>query len=177
MNAEWNVISQKADEWWLHLYSSGELRCTKNEMDMIRFKGWGLLPHCTLTINCTLLSWLDFCWAYNILNLQNCLMLKISLHMVFSHSSCGGLDIYLVRLEWILPSPHRELGHLSVSTVEGWVVVASHLLESLIRVCPLGFSLTSCSSVDRAWYCRWHLKIWKHCSKHSAQLLSVKWGY
>jgi len=177
MNAKWDVISQKAVESWLHLCSEGELWCTKNEMAMLKFKGRGLLAHRTLTINCTLLSWLDFSWAYNIFYLQNCFMLQISLHNLFSHSSFGGPDIHSVRLEWIVPSLHRELGKLSVSTVQGWVRIASHLVESLIRVCSLGFSFWSWSSVEWARYCRWHCKIWKHSSKHTIQQISVRWGY
>ena len=62
-------MSWQAEEWWLHAFSSGELRCTEVEMVILGFNGWGLQTCLTLTVNCTLRSCLLITLAFKIVSL------------------------------------------------------------------------------------------------------------
>jgi hypothetical protein len=140
---------------------SGELRCTEDRMVTIRFIRWGLEARPTLTANGNLWSYLLITRALMSRSLQTCFMMEISSHKQISDMSFGGPNIHEVRIELCLHSKHGEPRHLWVSVVYGWAGVAGHLVEFLSRICLLRFSLSSCSSCDRARWCRRYFRIWK----------------
>jgi hypothetical protein len=160
-------MSQQAAESWLHACSSEELRCTKVDIVMLGFNGWGWQAHLTLTVNCTVPSCLLIPQAFRISVGELCSM-DISPHHLFSDTSFGSQNIHLVRIQLSLDSKIWELRSLWVSAVYVWVGVAGHLAESLSRISLLRFLLLSVhSSFDRARTCRIYCMIWKHWSKHT----------
>jgi len=161
MNAEWDIISHRAEEWYVQACSAGDLRCTKDEMGMLSFIGWRLQACLALTVNCKLQRYFVFTPAFKILTLRTPLVMEIGSHELISETSFGSPNIHLVKIELCLHSNHGELRLLWVSVVHGWVGVASHLVESLHRICLLRFSLSSSSSFDRAQCCRTYFWIWK----------------
>ena len=146
-------------------------------MVTIRFIRWGLQARLTLTVNCNLRSCLFITQAFKSRSLRTSLMMEISSHNLFSDTSFGGPKIHLVRIKLSLHSKHSELRPLWVSAVHGWAGVAGHLVESLSTICLLRFSLSSCSSFDRAWWCRSYFRIWKQRFKHTTRQYRVKWGW
>jgi len=146
-------------------------------MVTIRFIRWGLQARLTLTVNCNLRSCLFITRAFKSRSLRTSLMMEIGSHNLFSDTSFGSPNIHLVRIELSLHSKHWELRPLWVSVVHGWAGVAGHLVESLSRICLLRFSLSSCSSFDRARWCRGYFRIWKQRSKHTTRQYRVKWGW
>jgi hypothetical protein len=146
-------------------------------MVTIRFIRWGLQVCGALTVICNLRSCLFISWVFISRSLQTSLMMEIGSHNLCSDTSFGGPNIHLVRIELSLCSKHWDVRPLWVSVVHGLARVSSHVVELLSRICLLRFSLWSCSSFDRARWCRSYFKIWKQRSKHSTTQYGVKWGW
>jgi len=141
---------------------------------MIRFIRWGLQAGLTLAVDCKLRSGHFFTRAFISGSLQLSLMIEMIRHIRFSDTCFGGPNIHLVRIELSLHSRHWELRPLWVSAVHGWAGVAGHHVASLSRICLLRFSLSSCSSFDRARWCRGYFRIWTQRSKHTTRQYRVK---
>jgi hypothetical protein len=145
-------------------------------MVTIRFIWWGLQVCLALTVNCNLRSCLFIARAFMCRSLQTSLMMEIVSHNLCLDTNFGGPNVHLVRIELSLCSKHWERRPLWVGLVHGWAGVAGHVEELLSRICLLRFSLSRCSSFDRARWCRSYFKIWKQRSKHTTRQYRVKWG-
>jgi len=117
-------------------------------------------------------SCLFFTLAFKSLSLRTSLMMKIASHSLFSDMGFGGPNIHLVGIKWSLHWRDRVLRPLWVSAVHGWAGVAGHFVESLSRISLLRFSISSCSSFDRARCSRSYFRIWNQRSKHTTQAIS-----
>ena len=146
-------------------------------MVTIRFIRWELQARLTLTVNCNLRNCHFITGAFKCCSLWTSLMMEISSHNLFPDMGYGGPNIYLVRIELSLHSKDWELRPFWVSAVHGWAGVAGNLVESLGRICLLRFSLSSCSSFDRARWCRRYFRIWKQMSKCTTWQYRVKWDW
>jgi len=142
-----------------------------------KFISQGLQAYLALTLNCNCRSCLFIHWAFKSLSLRASLMMETGSHNQFSHQSFGGPNIDLFRIELSLHSKHWEHRPLWVSVVHGWAGVAGHLVESLSRIRLLGFSLSSCSSFDRAWRCRRYLGFGIRGPTILLRQYPVKWGW
>jgi len=144
---------------------------------MIKLLRWGLQPRLTVTVNCNLQSCLLFTESLKSRSLRTSLMMEIGSCNLFSDMSCHGPNIHLVRIGFSLHSKHWKLRHLWVSMVHGWAGVAGHLVESLSRICHVRFMHSSCSSLDRSWWCKSYFRIWKHRLKHTTRQYQVQSGW
>jgi hypothetical protein len=175
MKALWDVISQRAEKWYLHACSSGNWSTPKFKGSCLDLTSGDCKP--TMTVSCTLRSFVLSMWAFKILSPWTLLLKKIGIHHLLSDTSFGGPNIELVRIEWSLHSNNWDLRYLWVSVGDWWVWVAGHHAESLNRICILQFWHWSSSSCDRAQTCRDYCTMSKVRSKHTTQSISSWVGF
>jgi hypothetical protein len=169
MNACWDIISQRVEEWWLQAdaYSSGN---------------WGAPKFTWFCLNSMAGDWkLALLWQLVSLFEDVLSKRELSRFSLFKHHSWWkwvpiiwfqitvlAAETYkLVRIELSRNSKHWKQRPYWVSKVHGWAGVAGHLAELLNRICLLRFSLCSSTSFDRPWACRSYFMISKHRSKHT----------
>jgi hypothetical protein len=150
MHSETSSHSGQRNEDWMPTCSCRELRCTEDWMVTIEFIHCRLHPRLTRTLDCNLRGCHCITRAFRSHSLRTAFMMRIGSHNLFPDTRYGGPNLHLVIIELGLHSKHWELNHLWVSVVYGWAGVASHLVESLSRICLLRFLLSSCSPFDRA---------------------------
>jgi len=118
---------------------------------------------CRLAIHWQLISNLQSCLfctgAVNSCSLCTYLIIEIRSHNLFLDTSFGSRNIHLVIIKLSQYSQHWKLRPLWVSVVHGWAGVAGHHVALLSRIWLLKFSLSSCSIIDRAWWCRSYFRI------------------
>jgi len=166
-NAYWDIIPQWAEEWWLHASSPRELRCKEVWTVMLGFNCWELQAHHTLTVNCTLGTYLVRMHASKILPLWTALLIEISSHDRFSDMSDGGLMIHFDSIQLGLCAKYTGHWDLWVSMVHRWVGVGGHLVELLSTITDMQLKMSSCCSFDRSRCCCSNLKIWNCTSEHT----------
>jgi len=135
MKAEWDAISQRAEEWWLHAYSSGNWGAPQ-------FK-WLWLDSMAgdfkLSLLWQLIALFDVVFSshdlsrFSLFELHSWWNLVNIIH--FQRWILAAQRNQLVRIEFSRHSKHWELRPLSVSEVHGWEGVAGHLAESLNIIC------------------------------------------
>jgi len=145
----------------MHAYSSGNWGAQKFKwLCLNSFAG-----DCNLALLCQLIALFVGVLSHRQLSTFSLFELdswRKSVHVIYLQIQISLAKIFkLVSIKLSRHLKHWELKPHWVSTVHGWVEVASHLAESLNRMCLVRFSLWCFSSFDWSGTCRSYFRISK----------------